>query len=166
MCTMKRSCKTNLTNSAIFQMVGVAMDKTGNCWASAYNARFGPALVYFAKCKGAGVSATGYQNTSPGGLDIDKAGNLVAIDTSANNIGALWVYSGCKPRLRARRWPLRAARRNLLGSPQRKLDSLRDGELCGRRDRCVQIQPDRSDVPVQLPANGLTPSDSGEGSRV
>jgi hypothetical protein len=96
-CTMKSGCKTNLTNSAIFEMVGVAMDKKGNCWASAYNQQFLPALVYFAKCKGAGVSATGYQNTSPGGLDIDNAGNLVAIDTSANNIGALWVYAGCKP---------------------------------------------------------------------
>ena len=54
-------------------------------------------MTYFAKCKGAGVAATGYQNTSPGGLDIDSAGNLVAIDTSANNIGALLIYSGCKP---------------------------------------------------------------------
>jgi hypothetical protein len=96
-CTIKGGCKTNLTNSGIFEMVGVAMDTKGNCWASAYNQQFLPSLVYFAKCKGAGVSATGYQNSSPGGLDIDNAGNLVAIDTSANNIGALWVYSGCKP---------------------------------------------------------------------
>ncbi|HEY1883217.1 MAG TPA: hypothetical protein VGG51_09300 [Candidatus Cybelea sp.] len=96
-CTMKGGCKTNLTNSGIFEMVGVAMDTKGNCWASAYNTQFFPVLVYFAKCKGAGVSATGYQNSSPGGLDIDNAGNLVAIDTSANNIGALYVYSGCKP---------------------------------------------------------------------
>ena len=68
--------------------MGVAMDKKGNCWASAYNPQFSPKLMYFAKSKGAGVAATGYQNTSPGGLDIDNAGNLVAIDTSANNIGA------------------------------------------------------------------------------
>ncbi|HEY2476100.1 MAG TPA: hypothetical protein VGI19_15030 [Candidatus Cybelea sp.] len=96
-CTMKGGCTTNLTNSGIYEMVGVAMDTKGNCWASAYNMQFSPSLVYFAKCKGAGVPATGYQNTSPGGLDIDNVGNLVAIDTSANNVGALLIYSGCKP---------------------------------------------------------------------
>ena len=96
-CTMKGGCKTNLTNSSIGEMVGVAMDLKGNCWASAYSPQFTPKLVYFAKCKGAGVVATGYQNTSPGGLDIDSAGHLVAIDTSANNIGALMIYSGCNP---------------------------------------------------------------------
>lgn len=96
-CTMKNGCATNLTNSAIYEMVGVAMDKKNNCWASAYTQQFTPVLIYFAKCQGAGVAATGYQNTSPGGLDIDSAGNLVAIDTSANNVGALVVYSGCKP---------------------------------------------------------------------
>ncbi len=100
-CTMKSGCQTNLTNSAIWEMVGVAMDKKGNCWASAYNMQLSPTLTYFAKCKGAGVAATGYTNTSPGGLDIDDAGNLVAIDTSANNTGALLIYSGCKPACKA-----------------------------------------------------------------
>ncbi|MGC1758650.1 MAG: hypothetical protein WA742_04800, partial [Candidatus Cybelea sp.] len=61
------------------------------------NTQFFPTLTYFAKCKGAGVATSGYGNTSPGGLDIDNAGNLVAIDTSANNAGALFIYSGCKP---------------------------------------------------------------------
>src|SRR5580692_3794279 len=96
-CTMKSGCQTNLTNSGIYEMVGVAMDKKGNCWASAYNTQFLPTLTYFAKCNGAGVATTGYGNTSPGGLDIDDAGNLVAIDTSANNSGALIIYSGCRP---------------------------------------------------------------------
>jgi hypothetical protein len=96
-CTMKSGCHTNLTNSGIYEMVGVAMDKNGNCWASAYNMQFFPTLTYFAKCKGAGVATTGYLNTSPGGLDIDDAGNLVTIDTSANNSGALIIYSGCRP---------------------------------------------------------------------
>lgn len=96
-CTIKSGCNTNLTNAAIYEMVGVAMDKHGNCWASAYTSQFSPALIYFAKCKGRGASTTGYVNTSPGGLDIDNAGDLVAIDTSANNTGALLVYSGCKP---------------------------------------------------------------------
>ncbi len=96
-CTMKSGCQTNLTNSGIYEMVGVAMDKKGNCWASAYNTQFLPTLTYFAKCNGAGVATTGYGNTSPGGLDIDDAGDLVAIDTSANNTGALVIYSGCKP---------------------------------------------------------------------
>jgi hypothetical protein len=96
-CTIKSGCTLNLTNSAIYEMVGVAMDKNGNCWASAYNTQFFPTLTYFAKCKGAGVATSGYGNTSPGGLDIDNAGNLVAIDTSANNAGALFIYSGCKP---------------------------------------------------------------------
>lgn len=96
-CTMKGGCNVNLTNAAIYEMVGVAMDKHSNCWASAYTSQFTPVLIYFPKCKGAGVATTGYANTSPGGLDIDDAGNLVAIDTSANNIGALVIYSGCNP---------------------------------------------------------------------
>ena len=62
-CTMKSGCKSNLTNSAIYEVVGVAMDKNGNCWASAYNMQFFPTLTYFAKCKGAGVATTGYVNS-------------------------------------------------------------------------------------------------------
>ena len=65
-CTMKSGCQTNLTNSAIYEMVGVAMDKKGNCWASAYNTQFLPTLTYFAKCKGAGVSCNRLPEHQPG----------------------------------------------------------------------------------------------------
>ncbi len=149
-CTMKGGCTTNLTNSGIYEMVGVAMDKKGNCWASAYTTQFLPTLTYFAKCKGSGVAATGYANTSPGGLDIDDAGNLVAIDTSANNTGALVIYSGCKPACKVVGGPFPLAWRNVLGPSEPEVYGLCHGQLRCRRDRCVQVQHDRPYVSLQL----------------
>ena len=92
-CTLSApvNCPTNLTNSAIYELFGVAMDGSGNCYASAYDGSGNPTLTYFAGCAGAGVAATGYQNAAPGGLEFDSAGNLLAIDPT----GQLYVYTGC-----------------------------------------------------------------------
>ncbi len=94
LCTMSGGCTSNLTNPNMYKVAGVAMDKKGNCWASALNESSGATLTYFAGCTGAGVAATGFENSSYGGLDIDRKGNLVSIDIYAS---ALYVYSGCNP---------------------------------------------------------------------
>lgn len=93
-CTMSGGCTSNLTNPNMFEVFGVVMDSSGNCWASSYDNSHTPWLTYFAGCSGAGVTANGYVNASPGGLDMDKNGNILALDAFS---GALYVYSGCNP---------------------------------------------------------------------
>ena len=97
LCTVAAGCTSNLTNSDILGVVGVALDKSGNCWAASEGRSAVPVLVYFANCSGSGVVATGFQDTSFGGLDIDRSGNLVSIDETANGVGQVWVYKGCNP---------------------------------------------------------------------
>jgi hypothetical protein len=87
------NCPTNLTNPAMYEVIGVAMDGNGNCWASALNASSVPTLTYFAGCAGPGVATSGYENVDPSGIDIDPQGHLIAIDPA----GAMYVYSGCQP---------------------------------------------------------------------
>ncbi len=92
-CTLpSHACNHDYTNAAMTQeAVGVAMTNNGNCFVTAFTFST-PVLVYFAHCSGGGVVATGFQNTSAGGLDIDHVGNLVSVDPNANEI---WVYKGC-----------------------------------------------------------------------
>jgi hypothetical protein len=95
LCTLSSgTCSTNLTNSAMYEVAGVAMDNSGNCWASATDSGGTATLTYFAGCAGSGVQATGYLNSSYGGLDIDRNGNLVSISAFSSQ---LYVYSGCNP---------------------------------------------------------------------
>lgn len=97
-CTVKKGCTSDLTNSGMNEVAGVAMDNKGNCWADAENSSGLATLTYFAKCKGAGVAAKGFTGpTSFGGLDIDNKGNLVVIDAFANGTGQLFVFKGCNP---------------------------------------------------------------------
>lgn len=93
-CTMSGGCTANLTNPNMFEVFGVVMDSGGDCWASSYDSNKVTWLTYFAGCTGSGETATGFVNASPGGLDIDKAGHILALDTTG---GALYVYSGCNP---------------------------------------------------------------------
>jgi hypothetical protein len=92
LCSLKNNCKTNLVNgSNMNEVFAVAMSKRGDCWASSATPT---ALTYFKDCSGSGRTATGYENQSTGGLDIDKYGNLVSLsETSAQ----VYVYSGCNP---------------------------------------------------------------------
>ncbi|HVN69267.1 MAG TPA: hypothetical protein VMU38_06445 [Candidatus Binatia bacterium] len=93
-CTLAGGCTANLTNPNMYEVAGVAMDKSGNCWASAVTSGGTATLTYFAGCTGAGEAATGYLNSSYGGLDIDNNGNLVSISYSSSQV---YVYSGCNP---------------------------------------------------------------------
>jgi hypothetical protein len=93
-CTLTGGCTTNLTNSNIEELAGVAIDKNGDCWGDAVNDEDEATLTYFAGCSGAGEATTGFENSSYGGLDIDKDGNLVTIDLFADSV---YVYSGCNP---------------------------------------------------------------------
>jgi len=97
-CTLKSGCSAFLTNSNIYELAGVAMDKKGNCYASAETSAGTATMTYFAGCAGSGTAATGWQNTYYGGLDIDGKGNIVAIDAFTP---ALRVYSGCNPTCKA-----------------------------------------------------------------
>jgi hypothetical protein len=103
-CTLKNGCTTNLHNPAMHEVVSVALAKNGDCWASSNPV----VLTYFKGCSGAGETATGYENPYPGGLDMDKDGNLVSISTQiigskGNTVPlsaptyAVYVYSGCRP---------------------------------------------------------------------
>jgi hypothetical protein len=93
-CTMSGGCTSNLTNSNMYEVAGVALSTNGDCWADSEDQSGTAWLTYFAGCSGAGVTATGFVNTTLGGLDIDKDGHLLAIDAYA---GQLYVYSGCNP---------------------------------------------------------------------
>jgi hypothetical protein len=96
-CTIKKGCTSNHINPAMNEVAGVALDNQGNCWASSDDLEGDALLVYFAHCKGRGVIATGFQNATFGGLDIDSAGNLVSIDSRGNGTGQVFVYKGCNP---------------------------------------------------------------------
>jgi hypothetical protein len=93
-CTLSGGCTSNLTNANMYELAGVAMANNGDCWGSAINSGGTATLTYFAGCAGGGVAATGFMNSSYGGLDIDNKGNLVAMDLAGEHI---WVYSGCNP---------------------------------------------------------------------
>jgi hypothetical protein len=95
-CTLKSGC-TNLQNPDMNFVSAVALAKNGDCWGSSQQAGSmgGAVLTYFGGCSGSGQTATGYKNSGAGGLDIDKDGNIVSIDSSSTP--EVYVYSGCKP---------------------------------------------------------------------
>lgn len=95
LCGSARGCYKNLTNSAMGQVVGVALAKNGDCWADGDSVSFGAALVFFKGCNGSGQQTTGFKNRTHGGLDVDSAGNLVAIESGTYS--HLRVYKGCNP---------------------------------------------------------------------
>lgn len=97
-CTVSAGCTTNLTNSAMNRVAGVAIAPNGDCWASALNASGQATLTYFQGCSGSGQQASGYQNPGYGGLDIDANGNILAMSYVIKSyVSTLYVYSGCNP---------------------------------------------------------------------
>jgi hypothetical protein len=102
-CTLAGGCSAVLSNPAIGgELFGVAEDKRGNVYATGYasstggrGSGSGASLVHWKGGKGKGSVIAAYRNAWPGGLDFDRDGNLLALDTFAQNTGALWVYSGC-----------------------------------------------------------------------
>jgi hypothetical protein len=106
-CTYKGGCTSNLSlpggysgQSAVF---AVAVDRAGDCWAQGVYETYSRGdiyvLVYYKGCSGTGQIATGFLNKSKGGLDIDKDGNIVSIESGqgTNTHGSLYVYKGCNP---------------------------------------------------------------------
>jgi hypothetical protein len=100
-CTLTSgTCSTNLTNSAIEEIGGVAMAANGDCWGDGINSEDVASLVYFAGCSGAGVVATGFVNPFYGGVDVDGKGNLVTVSLFGPSFtlpSVVYVYSGCNP---------------------------------------------------------------------
>jgi len=94
LCTLSGGCTINLTNPQMHEVGGVALALNGDCWASVLNTNREARLIYFKGCSGPGRVASGFRNASLGGLDIDDAGNVVAIGLS----GGAYVYKGCDPR--------------------------------------------------------------------
>jgi hypothetical protein len=93
-CTLSGGCTSNLTNANMYEVAGVAMAKNGDCWGDAINSAGTATLTYFKGCAGSGQAATGFSNAYYGGLDIDKAGNLVSISAFDQKV---YVYKGCNP---------------------------------------------------------------------
>jgi hypothetical protein len=98
-CTISSNNCTQLTASNMLGFVFVAMDKAGNCYATALDVNsFTPALWYWAGCTGTGAelgSAQGFTGQSnPGGIDVDSQGNLVVLQQGTPS--SLTVFSGCR----------------------------------------------------------------------
>lgn len=93
-CTLKAGCTTNLQIGIQYALTrSVAVNHAGDCWAESQINSEEP-LTYFKGCSGSAQSTTGFVNKGGYGLDFDKHGNLIALDTNSN---ALYVYKGCNP---------------------------------------------------------------------
>jgi hypothetical protein len=99
-CTLSSLTCTELSAPGLSGFTSVAMDKAGNCYAQGDDTSDVIKLWYWAGCTGTGTNPSGFSEpgTFPGGLDVDNAGNLVAIsqeNTSDAVSGNATVYSGC-----------------------------------------------------------------------
>lgn len=101
-CTLATGCGAVLSSPAIRgELFAVAEDGEGNVYASGYPSASisgpgsGAVLVWWKSGKGKSHNISAYGNSTPGGLEFDKHGNLLALDTFAH---ALWVYTGCPKR--------------------------------------------------------------------
>jgi hypothetical protein len=121
LCSLKGGCTTNLTNPNMDEVVGVAMSKGGDCWASAEDAQSHANLTFFKGCKGSGETAKGFINPAFGGLEIDAAGNLVSF---SNTSAQLYVYSGCNPRCKLAGGPFSMAGTSSYGHLNKSRDML------------------------------------------
>lgn len=104
-CTLAGGCTAVLSNPAIGgELFAVAEDGSGNVYASGYptasasGPSSGASLVWWKEGRGKGRVISAYRNSTPGGLEFDKHGNLLALDTFGH---ALWVYTGCPKRCTA-----------------------------------------------------------------
>lgn len=93
-CTMSGGCTSELTNPNMFEVAGIVMASNGDCYVDSEDSSGVDWLTYFAGCTGPGQTATGFADTTLGGLDIDKDGHILAIDAYNSQ---LYVYSGCNP---------------------------------------------------------------------
>jgi hypothetical protein len=100
-CSVAYGCTNELTNSATFFPLGVAIDAKGNCWEDGVNSSMaGVTLTEFVGCSGGGVEASNFENKSFGGIEVDKSDNLVTFDAFGSDQydGDVNVYKGCNPK--------------------------------------------------------------------
>jgi hypothetical protein len=143
-CTLKKGCSRHLTNANMAGLVaGVAVDKTGDCWASSTNSSGAASLTYFKGCRGSGQTATGYENQSYGGLEVDKEGNLISIDV---NNAAIYVYAGCNPACTLVGGPFALHGESIYG----KLDP------AGKTFAAPEFDSGQVDIYAYSPSRGLT----------
>jgi hypothetical protein len=80
-CSVK-GCTNNLSDGSIFQLASVAVDHSGNVWASYYNQSFAPSLIVWVRAAMPGRVVSGYVNpNAPGGLIFDQHDNLISVET-------------------------------------------------------------------------------------
>jgi hypothetical protein len=106
-CTLKSGCTSDLTLPTNYsgQNLGfaVTINHAGDCWAQVvYETYSGNVngLAYFKGCSGTGQVATGFENPDKGGLDVDKSGNILALNSNLSGkqpTSQLYVYKGCNP---------------------------------------------------------------------
>ncbi len=146
-CTMAAGCGTNLTNPAMYEVFGVAMDEQGNCWASATNISATATLTFFKHCAGAGQSTTGFSNPYAGGLDFDAAGNLVSV-SFAND--AVYVYRGCKPACTMVAGPLALRGGTTFAHLNKRSTELIAADYRPLSNRCLRVHSDSVNLQIFL----------------
>lgn len=92
-CSVATGCGENLTDPNLSEVYGVTQAKNRDCWASGLHGS-AAVLIYFKGCDSAGRMAKHFLNESPGGLEVDKDGNILAIGAFEPK---LYVYKGCNP---------------------------------------------------------------------
>jgi hypothetical protein len=161
LCGPRTGCTTDLTNPAMGEIAGVAMDR-GDCWGSSTTVASVTALFYFKHCAGSGRIASGFANASYGGLDVDRDHNLVSISYKES---PLYVYSGCNPHCRLIGGPFTLVGASLFGHLNDQ-----STEFFAADDEFGQIDVYKY-TPTALTyeysfSNGLTQSDDVEGVAV
>ncbi|HVN69264.1 MAG TPA: hypothetical protein VMU38_06430 [Candidatus Binatia bacterium] len=158
-CTLSGGCTANLTNAGMYKVAGVAMDKKGNCWASAEDYSATATLTYFAGCTGSGEAATGFMNLDYGGLDFDKNGNLLSVDKTGQQ---LWVYSGCNPKCTVVGGPFPLEGESVFGAVNKQSMAFVAGDTGNGTADVYYYSPTSLTYWYSI-SNGLTASETVEG---
>ena len=92
-CTLASSTCNQLTGNLNY-FTQVAMDKSGNCYADSDDSTTGLVVLdVYTGCTGSPVIATGFSETSIGGIAVDNKGNLTALSLGSPSTAT--TYSGC-----------------------------------------------------------------------
>ena len=159
-CTLSDGCTVNLTNANMYEVAGVAQAKNGDCWADAINSAGTATLTYFKGCSGSGQAATGFTNAYFGGLDIDKAGNLVSISAFDSK---LYIYKGCNPACTAVGGPYSLNGEAVFGHLDKKSKSFVTGDFSIGQLDVYKYSVSGISLSYSI-TNGLSPSLDVEGA--
>src|SRR5579883_727962 len=163
LCTLSGGCTTNLTASSMYEVAGVAQAKNKDCWASATDSAGTATLTYFKGCSGSGTQATGFKNSSYGGLDIDSKGNIVSIDAFANGVGAVYVYKGCNPACTVVGGPFALSGESVFGHLDKKSKNFIAGDFANGKADVYSYSATKGLKLEYSITNGLTSSYDVEG---